>query len=267
MLDETYRQIKISIKRLLNIDLDAYKEEQMRRRLDSWLVRIGAASWDEYFKRLNNDAGELEKFRNYLTINVSEFFRDFERWQTLRQQIMPDLLKAAQSIRPGRGGLRVWSAGCSIGPEPYTLAILLDEIAPHQTHYLLASDLDRGALQKARNRGPYTVDEVRNVSPVQKTNNFDIIGNAYYLKEKIAKKVTFREQNLLMDTFEKDFDLIVCRNVIIYFTNEAKGLLYPKFQGALRLGGCLFLGGTEIIPRPQDIGLKSHGISSFYIKV
>jgi chemotaxis protein methyltransferase CheR len=143
---EQYGIIKTSIKRLLNIDLTYYKDEQMRRRLDSWLIRSGAQNWDVYLHRLSSDSVELRKFRDYLTINVSEFFRDPERWQALRTQVLPDLLKEALRTNPPRGGLRIWSAGCSIGPEPYTLAILLDEIAPGRDHTIVATDLDQGAL-------------------------------------------------------------------------------------------------------------------------
>ena len=126
---DVYEQIKKSIKAILNIDLDYYKDQQMRRRLDSWLVRAGAASWDEYFKRVRADANEQLRFRNYLTINVSSFFRDIERWKYLRENILTKLLKEALTLRSGNG-LRIWSAGCSIGPEPYTLAMILDELAP-----------------------------------------------------------------------------------------------------------------------------------------
>jgi chemotaxis protein methyltransferase CheR len=263
---QIYGDIKNSVKKLLNIDLTYYKDEQMKRRLDSWLVRSGNPTWTEYLKRLSNDNQELSKFRDYLTINVSEFFRDIERWQSLREQVIPLLLKDSAHHHPSTSGLRIWSAGCSIGDEAYTLAILLDEVAPRLNHFILASDIDRGALAKAKARGPYSQDDIRNISPAQRSTYFDVEGTKFFIKEKIAQRITFKEQNLMLDPFENNFDLIVCRNVIIYFTNEAKSLLYPKFQAALRPGGILFLGGTEIIPRPTDIGLRNQGVS-FYLKV
>ncbi|MEA4906644.1 MAG: protein-glutamate O-methyltransferase CheR [Chloroflexi bacterium] len=262
---ETYSQIKTSVKRLLNIDLTYYKDEQMRRRLDSWLVRSGAPDWDDYFDRLRGDQHELSRFRDYLTINVSEFFRDLERWMALRGQVMPALLEQARKVHPLRPALRVWSAGCSIGAEIYSLAIMLDEMAPGSTHYLLATDLDRGVLLKARAHGPYSVDEIRNVNPQQRATYFEQTGAQYMLKDSLARRITFKEHNLLNDLYENAFDLIVCRNVIIYFTTEAKAELYKKFYQALRPGGILFLGGTEIIPRPGDIGFQNVGIS-FYRK-
>jgi chemotaxis protein methyltransferase CheR len=265
METQTYDQIKISVKQLLGIDLNQYKDQQMIRRLDSWLVRSGMHNWDEYMHKLRANQQELSKFRDYLTINVSEFFRDADRWKAFQNEILPMLLKDAQRLHPGKG-LRIWSAGCSIGAEPYTLAIILNELAPNLQHYLLATDLDRGILQKARARGPYSADDIRNLPPQYKGNYFDAGGPPYFFKEKFASRVKFKEQNLLQDPFENDFDLIVCRNVIIYFTTEAKASLYANFQKALRPGGVLFLGGTEIIPRPVDIGLRNQSVS-FYVKV
>jgi chemotaxis protein methyltransferase CheR len=262
---EQYGQIKTKVWGLLRIDLNSYKSEQMCRRLDSWLVRSASPNWEEYFKRMQADPKEMSKFRDYLTINVSEFFRDSERWQTLKDQIVPALLDA-QRQKSARMGLRVWSAGCSTGQEPYSLAMLLDELSPTTEHMLLATDLDRGALQKAAARGPYSADDIRNVSPERLSKYFENAKPPVYVKERIAQKVKFRELNLLLDNFEPNLDLIVCRNVIIYFTNEAKAALYKHFTAALRPGGILFLGGTEIIPHPSDFGLRSQGIS-FYVKV
>ncbi|HVP21202.1 MAG TPA: protein-glutamate O-methyltransferase CheR [Anaerolineaceae bacterium] len=262
---ELYSQVKSSVKQILGIDLNHYKDEQMRRRLDSWLVRSGEPNWERYFSRLRADSSELSRFRNYLTINVSEFFRDAERWQTLRTKILPDLIK--ESRAPSHlSGLRIFSAGCSIGPEPYSLAIIMNEVARGQPFTLIATDLDRGALSKAQARGPYTVEEIRNVTPEQRAAFFETGGPPFYVTAKLSRQISFREQNLLQDPFDSNFDLVVCRNVIIYFTFEAKAVLYDKFSRALRPGGILFLGGTEIIPKPQEYSLQSFGIS-FYKKV
>jgi chemotaxis protein methyltransferase CheR len=266
MEPEVYTQIKSSIKKMFNIDLNHYKDEQMKRRLDSWLARSRTQNWGEYFHSLTDNPTERDRFRDYLTINVTEFFRDPDRWNTVRRDVIPMLLKDLDRSSDGRKGLRVWSAGCSIGVEAYTLAILLDEETPTRTNYILATDFDRGALQKARARGPYSNDEIRNLSAGQRTKYISQENNQFFIKDTLAKRVTFREQNLLNDRFENGFDLIVCRNVVIYFTTEAKAALYEKFQAALRPGGILFMGGTEIIPRPNDIGLRNQGIS-LYVKV
>ena len=253
---EVYGAVKRTIRSLLDINLDYYKDEQMKRRLDSWLVRSGSPAWPDYLRRLKTDASELARLRDYLTINVSAFFRDLERWNALRQTILPALLRA-------RPRLRVWSAGCSIGLEPYSLAIMLDEVTPGRRHWLLATDLDRGALAKANARGPYTAEDIQNITAQQRLSYFDPGGPPFYVQAGLASRVTFREQNMLADPFEEDFDLIVCRNVVIYFTEAAKAELYRKFYHALRPGGVLFVGGTEIVPKAQELGFQSSGIS-FY---
>lgn len=262
---DVYAQIKKSVKSILEIDLDYYKDQQMRRRLDSWLVRSGAPSWEDYFQRVRTNPDEFLRFRNYLTINVSSFFRDADRWRSLRDTVLNRLFKEAFNKRQG-GGLRIWSAGCSVGPEPYTLAIILDEMAPNRSHTILATDLDRGAIAKAKGRGPFTADDIQNVTPEQHTAYFEPGGPPFFVTQKLTKRIEFREHNMITDPFENDFDLIVCRNVVIYFTTETKDILYKKFQAALREGGVLFVGATEIIPRPQDIGLRTLGVS-FYVRI
>lgn len=255
---EVYTQVKTSIKRLFKIDLEHYKDEQMKRRLDSWLVRSHTPTWQDYFAWVSKDAIELERFRNYLTINVTEFFRDPARWENLHAEILPPLLKTAA------GEFKVWSAGCSIGTEAYSLAMLLAEVAPARKLSLLATDLDRGALTKARQGGPYSQDDIRNLTPAQARQYLNP-QPPYFVTEKLRQRVRFEEQDLLLDRFESGFDLIVCRNVVIYFTSEAKEKLYAKFSAALRPGGVLFVGGTEIISGPAKYGLQNFGIS-FYRK-
>ncbi|HEX2998123.1 MAG TPA: protein-glutamate O-methyltransferase CheR [Anaerolineales bacterium] len=261
---DVYTEIKASIKQRLKIDLTNYKDEQMKRRLDSWLVRTHAGNWNEYLNLLAKDAKELERFRNYLTINVTEFFRDANRWDTLRRDILPPLFESSPNSKLA-GGLKLWSAGCSIGAEAYTLAMLMAEVSPAKNYSLLATDLDRGALAKARAGGPYSAEDVRNLDAVQ-SRKYLTAAAPYYVNESLKKRIRFEEQDLLADRFESGFDLIVCRNVVIYFTAEAKETLYKKFCAALRPGGVLFLGGTEIISGPANYGFQNFGIS-FYRRV
>jgi len=255
---DVYTQVKTSIKRILKIDLEHYKDEQMKRRLDSWLVRSHATTWKDYFQWVVTDATELDRFRNYLTINVTEFLRDLARWEALRREVLPALLKNSA------GGLKLWSAGCSVGAEAYSLALVLAEDAPAHKYSLLATDLDRGALLKARAGGPYSADDVRSLTLVQR-ERYLTPQAPYFVNQALKKFIRFEEHDLLLDRFESGFDLIICRNVVIYFTAEAKEKLYAKFSAALRPGGVLFVGGTEIISGPAKFGLQNFGIS-FYRK-
>ncbi len=256
---ELYAQVKKSIRQTLHLDLEPYKDEQMRRRLDSWLIRSRLPTWQDYFRLLAADPTEQERLRNYLTINVTEFLRDPARWETLRLQILPALQKNNPS-------LQIWSAGCSNGAEAYSLAILMAENAPGQPYSLLATDIDRGVLQKAMQGGPYSAEDVHNLSERQRQLHLQKAEKPpYAIQPRHKAHITFREQNLLTQPFETGFDLILCRNVVIYFTAEAKHNLYQKFSQALRPGGVLFVGGTEILPQPAQFGLRNFGIS-FYQK-
>ncbi|HNK62616.1 MAG TPA: protein-glutamate O-methyltransferase CheR, partial [Anaerolineales bacterium] len=198
-----------------------------------------------------------------LTINVTEFFRDLNRWEHVRSEILPYLLK--NPTGRSSGAMKVWSAGCSTGAEPYTLAMLLEESAPAQKYSILATDLDRGALLKARARGPYTPEDIRNLSLAQRRSHITATP-PFYVSENLQRNIRFQEQNLLEDPFENNFDLIVCRNVVIYFTTASKDMLYEKFSKALVSGGILFVGGTEIISTPGKFDLQNFGVS-FYRKV
>jgi len=261
-----YQKLKIEIHSTTGINLDSYKDEQMRRRLDAWLVRTGARSWEDYIIRLRTDKEENTRFRNYLTINVTEFFRDFDKWEQLKKNILPNLLHDSINLRGLGDGLRVWSAGCSIGAEPYSLTMILNDLAPNRRHFILATDLDRGALAKATAGGPYLLEEIKNVPEPYKKLYFHQNGDKAVIQENLIKKITFKEHNLLSDPYERDLDLIICRNVVIYFTTEAKDYIFRNFHQSLRTGGILFLGGTEIIPRPNELGFTSSGIS-FYKKL
>jgi chemotaxis protein methyltransferase CheR len=263
---DLYQSVKHSIRQLLAIDLDHYKDEQMQRRLESWLVRNGAGSWDAYFTRVKSEALERSRFRDYLTINVSSFFRDPERWAALRTVVLPELIRpSAPSQAPG-GTLRVWSGGCSIGAEPYTLAMILETSFPKCRYQIRATDIDRGALATARAGGPYRAEDVENVPPAERAAFFEPGGPPYRMRSELGRAITFVEHDLVSSPFDANFDLIVCRNVVIYFTAETKVRLYRNFYDALRPGGCLFVGATEIILQAADVGFRSHNIG-FYLKV
>jgi chemotaxis protein methyltransferase CheR len=249
MNEEEYTLLKNKIRHLLDIDLSGYKDHQMRRRLDSYIARAQAPGVVAYCKMLERDRGACQKLRDFLTINVSEFFRDAEQYEVLRGRVLPELLK--KSAR-----LNIWSAGCSNGAEPYSIAILLEEASPYQKHRILATDIDMGILAKARAGGPYIPSDVRNVEERLLAKYFRCEEGSYWVNDRVKKKIEFRMHNLLKDPFEKGFDLLVCRNVVIYFTDDAKKMLYRGFYESLKEGGYLFIGGTETMLGTSDLSLE-----------
>jgi chemotaxis protein methyltransferase CheR len=261
-----YTQFKARIRARSGIDLNLYKQQQMHRRLLGLVERVQAKDFLEYYSVLERDPQEYALFLDRMTINVSELFRNPEKWQELKEKILPPMLAKKPS-------LKVWSAGCSYGAEPYTLAILLNQIAPHGKHCLHASDLDRKIVARAQ-EGKFTPSDVKNLEASTLTRYFSRLPSrsgsltsdmtpAYQVNADLRAQVTFRAHNLLADTFETGYDLICCRNVVIYFTDRAKERLYTEFYRALAPGGVLFVGGTERIFNYQELGFSSP-LSFFY---
>jgi chemotaxis protein methyltransferase CheR len=259
MTDQEYTFLKQKIRRLTGLDLDAYKSTQMRRRLNSFVGQSRAATVLEFCRKLETNPGLLEDLRNYMTINVSEFFRDEDSFNYLKNNILPSLVRS-------RNRISIWSAGCSCGQEPYSIAILLDMLGGSSLmRRILATDIDAAALRVAAAGGPYGHESLRNVCPSILARYFAPAAGGYKVNAALNRRVEFKSQNLLEDTFDDGFDLIICRNVTIYFTNEAKYQLNRKFHGALKDGGVLFIGGTETSLDMQTLGFRPLA-PSFFVK-
>lgn len=258
---DLYHHVKRTILDVLCVDLDCYRDEHMRHRLHTWLLQSGARDWKEYFHRLRGDGFERSRFRDYLTINVSSFFRDMDRWECLEEILARQL----NAYKKDGNGLKIWSAGCSIGAEPFSMSILIRTLFPTGLYHILATDLDRSALSRAVRRGPYSAEEVKNIPLFHREMYLERGGPPFFVQETLAHKVEFREHDLLVDPFPGGMDLIVCRNVVIYFKEQSQMLVYRKFQASLRSGGILFVGETERIPQFREIGYRKIG-HSFYQK-
>ncbi len=244
-----YTSFKKKVYGLTGLDLSLYKEKQMKRRLDTRIARSVKGGYDEYFELISSDREAFNQFMNYLTINVSEFFRNPEQWTVLEKKVLPELLKNTSK-------LKVWSAACSTGEEPYTLVMVLSRLLPLSDISVIASDIDDNAILKAK-QGIYTEKSILNVPYDLKSKYFEKDGLNYRISDEIKNKVRFEKMNLLSDNFQSSFDLIVCRNVMIYFTDEAKNYLYEAFNRALKHGGNLFVGSTEQIVSPRTYGFVS----------
>ena len=205
---------------------------------------------------LARDREALQRLKDFLTINVSEFFRDTDQFNVLRTQILPELLKKGTP-------LNIWSAGCSMGAEPYSVAITLNELDTQAQFRILGTDLDQTILARARAGGPYSEADVKNVSKHLRQKYFTTCEEGYRVLDSVKARIQFRQQNLLKDSFAKGFDLIICRNVVIYFSDEAKRTLNRGFFQSLNDNGVLFIGGTESLLDAQALGFTRMN-SSFY---
>lgn len=237
-----YEQFIEGIKRKTGIDLALYKEAQMKRRLTSLYEKKGFRNFVDFLAALEKNRDLMNEFLDRMTINVSEFYRNGKRWEVLQNKIFPLLLR--NNKRP-----KIWSAACSTGEEPYSLAMVLSHHIPLAQIGILATDLDENVIQKAK-LGLYPERSLAEVPKDVQAKYFEKEGQFYKVKDEIKRTVTFKKHNLLKDSYESNFDLIVCRNVMIYFTEEAKDEIYANFSKALRPGGILFVGSTEQIFNP-----------------
>ena len=167
-------------------------------------------------------------------------------------------------IRKFGKNLKIWSAACSTGDEPYSLVMALSRHLPLNNIRIYATDLDKQILEKAK-VGLYAEKSLAGVPKDLKAKYFTKVGSSYRISDEIKKRVTFKQHNLIKDKYETGYHLIVCRNVLIYFTEEAKDEVFTKYFKSLASGGVLFIGSTEQIMNYKDIGYDRKS-SFFYTK-
>ncbi|MCR4923974.1 MAG: protein-glutamate O-methyltransferase CheR [Lachnospiraceae bacterium] len=250
-----YETFEAQVLKMTGIDLVAYKEKQMKRRIDTLIRKHNSTGYEDFLNKLKTDKSLFDEFINYLTINVSEFYRNPEQWALMDKEFIPEL-----TAKYGKN-LKVWSAACSTGDEPYSLVMALSRHIPINQIRINATDLDKQVIAQAK-VGLYAAKSVVSVPSDLKNKYFKQIGGSYQISDEIKSRVDFKEHNLLKDKYPDRCHLIVCRNVLIYFTDEAKVEIYKKFYNSLVPGGVLFIGSTE-----QIVDHKSYGFvrrNSFY---
>lgn len=259
-LVDNYESFKEQIFQLTKINLDAYKERQMKRRIDALIAKQNISSYNTYVETIKKNRIMYDEFINYLTINVSEFYRNPEQWTLLEQDILPYLFNKFGN------NLKIWSAACSTGDEPYSLVMLLAKFMPLSKIKVYATDIDAKVIEKAK-LGIYNIKSLKGLPDefVKKYFN-EITDKNYQISESVKACVEFKQHNLLKDDYPSNCDLIVCRNVLIYFTEEAKDVIYKKFNASLKKDAILFVGSTEQIIQPQNLQFASYK-SFFYKKV
>lgn len=251
-----YQPFIKDIYKVTGLDLSLYKETQMKRRLTSLRNKRGFSTFHEYVKAIQKDPQILEEFLDKVTINVSEFYRNPSRWKVLEQEILPNISKKKKSIT-------IWSAACSTGEEPYTLAIIANQFWNLRDIRIIATDIDDNVLARAE-QGIYNERALQHVPAIIKEKYFSHQGQTYKVGEKLKKVITYKRHNLLADAYLNDIDIIVCRNVLIYFTDEAKNKIYHNFSNALAKEGILFVGSTEQIFNPEKYNLAV--LDTFFYK-
>jgi len=246
--DAAFLRLAAVVRSHLGLDLEMYRSAQLMRRIGYFRDRHGLADDRQLADRLAADAPLRAAFADHLTINVTEFFRDRERFEVLRSRILPSLLAR-------RPALRIWSAGCSTGAEVYSVAMLLADLAPGRGHRLHATDIDVRMLERVR-RAQYSTHEVQSIPSDMRARHLEPSADGWRIRAPVRETVRVVRHNLLADPAPGCFDLILCRNVVIYFTADAKAGLYRRFSAALADEGHLFVGATEALFGYRDLGLE-----------
>jgi chemotaxis protein methyltransferase CheR len=237
------------VRRLTGIDLLQYKRGQMERRIRTFARGRGAGELGAYLRRLGTDSTELEAFLDRVTINVSQLWRNPEEWVSLAREVVPDLAKA--------GRIRAWSAGSSYGAEAYTLAAVVLDAAPGlRSLEITGTDIDARMVAQAR-EGRFSEEDARSAPRAQLERWFERAGDGWVARRELKAATRFETGDLLRMPFPSArYDLVLCRNTVIYFTEEVRDALHARLATSIRAGGYFLIGSTERVTRAAEIGLE-----------
>jgi chemotaxis protein methyltransferase CheR len=240
-----------ALRHVCGIDLLQYKRGQMERRIRSFAATRGAADLVAYAATLRTDKEELERFLDRVTINVSRLWRNPEQWETLEERILPDLAATARQANR----IRAWSAGCSYGAEAYTLAAIARRTIPHAVVTILGTDIDARMVQRARS-GVFSIEDARDAPTATLAGHFELTGGRWHASAELKRLVRFEQGDLLTITpLAGAYDLVLCRNTVIYFNEDVRDALHGRLATSLRSGGRLVVGATERVSEPARHGL------------
>lgn len=250
MSESSFRLLRDLIYQHCGIFFDDSSLYLLQRRLSRRVKLHQFSSFEDYFYYLKYDPGrdeELNQVIDVLTTNETYFFRESQQLKAFTDEILPEIIESKKKM--GRDTIKIWSAGCSSGEEPYSIAILIleSEIPNNMKVEILASDISQRVLQSAR-KGIYTKSSFRSTEPKYIQRYFNRIDKNYQIIDEVKKLVNFGQMNLLDESklvFLSKMDVIFCRNVIIYFDNTAKRKVIDNFYHKLQPGGFLLLGHSE----------------------
>jgi chemotaxis protein methyltransferase CheR len=238
------------LREICGIDLTQYKRPQMERRLRSFFERRGLARLTDSLESLRRDQTALDELLDRVTINVSQLWRHPEQWSWLKRGILKELARA-------RGRILAWSAGCSHGAEAYTLAAVCLEAIPGVSVEIVGTDIDRRMIARAR-EGVFSQDDARGAPPDALRRFFDAVPEGWRAKPVLRAMTRFDVGDLLtIRPGASIYDLVMCRNTVIYFTEAVRDALHERLVSSLEPGGYLIVGTSERVADPAALGLSS----------
>jgi chemotaxis protein methyltransferase CheR len=270
--DKDFEELKTGVKQLLGFNTFQYKDSYLGRRFHARMRSYQLDNYHAYWELLRDDKNEQERLRQDLTINVTEFFRDNTVYTAFQQDVLPKVLQSNQ------GKIRVWSAGSSDGKEAYSMAMiaadLLGESEVKARIEVIGTDIDKTCLERATSgiyvsRLGITQTDIRQqlrYLPTAETY-FDIEGDTYKVKPFLKNLVHFEHHDLISGPKKRHFDIILCRNVVIYFNRELQEVLYMDFYQALKENGYFIMGKTEtLVGAVRDVFIPYNSSERIFTK-
>ena len=257
--DKDFVSLKKQIFRSTSLDLGQYKDTYLQRRIGVRMRVCGSKAYSDYIHYLDSNPTEYDQLMDDLTINVTQFFRDQIVFKAMEEDVLPLLIY--EKVKQGKNDITIWSAGCSSGEEPYSIAIMISELLGEELgHFnvtIIGSDIDDFSLEAA-SVGKYLPRQVTNIKKEYLERYFTKDGEMYQISQDIMDMVDFRKIDLIAAKPPAKFDCIFCRNVVIYFTRDMQEHLYMKFFESLNNGGYFVMGNTETL-----VGEASNLLTTF----
>jgi two-component system CheB/CheR fusion protein len=259
--DEHFEELLVYVRDHRGFDFTGYKRASLRRRVARRMDELGVDTYPEYIDQLEASPEEFQALFATIPINVSSFFRDKPVWDYLADTVIPALM----SEKSGHEPIRVWSAGCATGEEPYSIAMLLAEALGERAYRervkIFATDVDTDAVDKAR-QGIYGPKELERVPDGLRDRYFDPVEENFGFKKDFRRSVIFGVNDLIGDAPISRLDLLLCRNTLIYFNAETQSGVMRRLHLALAESGILVLGKSELLLTftegfaPEDLTLR-----------
>jgi chemotaxis protein methyltransferase CheR len=253
----SFQKIKRLIHESAGLSCAGYRDEYLKRRFEIRLRATGANTYSKYVTYLRKNPGEISNLLNDLTVNYTNFFRDTEVYVYLEKVLLPKLFHSKDPVR-------IWSAGCASGEEPYSIAILIHKVLgrtiSNHPVTIFASDIDKDSLSKAA-LGDYQHKQLGALDQPLIDQFFTKEANCYRVKDSVRQLIRFEQFDLMKPTLHQNLDLILCRNVMIYFSKEGQQQIHMGFYNALRDGGYFITGKSEILsgePYERFVAVDTH---------
>jgi len=265
---EQFHEIAQVVERMTGINLPDRKHALVYSRLARRVRALGMKSFADYtaFVKGTDGSEELFKMAEALTTNVTKFFREDHHFEHFKTQLLPRLISSARS----GGRVRIWSAGCSSGQEPYSIALCILAALPDARSYdikILATDINTQVLATGR-RGVYSAEDLNSIPANLRNSWTDVTGSQFEFDEAAKRLISFKQLNLIEPwPMKGKFDAIFCRNVMIYFAAELQSTLWERFSSKLNDDGMIYIGHSERVIGPASGVLNIEGPTAYRKKV